>query len=291
MNYIFEAIQYIGKPITLIAFIFSIGAYIYQIKIKGRLDIIKSVPEKERSTIIEAEIETYQLKNDNLTKDQKYKLVIKVIEEKANRFKITAISLVIIALLFSVSTVFVLQKEIIKTTEQDLTAHKTALYPKVANHLQNELSETGIPTGGGKGGKIRKSSLTTEDEYYRRLRKAIFLNLLNFQANNKILEGTLNLMIKRGFNISEYQKKMAISELENIKKNKLRWLEDLAIPALKEDIKKLSRSVSQSSAQACVNLPEIAWILKHKETEIPKECVSNITILENEVSLLKKVIQ
>lgn len=101
MKLIFEFIDNVGTPIALVAFFLAVALYIYKHRVNGKLNLIKSAPEKDRSKLIEASMETYHLTNDNLTKDMKYNLVIKVIEEKRKRLTIYIIALITLAVIIS----------------------------------------------------------------------------------------------------------------------------------------------------------------------------------------------
>ncbi|NET05168.1 MAG: hypothetical protein F6K16_10670 [Symploca sp. SIO2B6] len=116
------------------------------------------------------------------------------------------------------------------------------------------------------------------------MRKAVFLNLLSFEADEEILKSGLESLQRRGYSFisSEYINRL-IAELPRLKASKLRWLEDQAIPALRRDLEELQNSPVQRSARASVPLPSIAWILDHEDGDEPEEIVSNLSLLQEEV--------
>ena len=125
---------------------------------------------------------------------------------------------------------------------------------------------------------------------YKRLRKAVFLRLLSFQADITILKDSLESLTKRGHSFVAIHITRILGELPRIKSEKLRWLEDQAIPALRRDIEDVQNSPVQRGASASVILPKIAWILDHDNDDEPKETVYDMQLLEEEVSLLKETI-
>jgi hypothetical protein len=87
-----RAIQYVGTPLTLIAFVAAIVAFVYRSVLKARIDAIRSAPAKERAGLIEKTLETYSIKDDNLTREQKFGLMSMVLENRIRRLKIIALT-------------------------------------------------------------------------------------------------------------------------------------------------------------------------------------------------------
>ena len=173
-----------------------------------------------------------------------------------------------------------------RSPEAVSASEKKALNRLVADRLQWGLQES--------EGKTVGSGSADGDEYdeirYKRLRKAVFLNLLYFQADSTILKDSLESLNKRGYTFVAMHITRLVAELPRIKTAKLRWLEDQAIPALRHDIELLRHSPVQRGAAASVVLPKIAWILDHSQGAEPEVTVQDMPLLEDEVSLLKETI-
>jgi hypothetical protein len=88
------AIQYVTTPLSLIAFLVAVLAVVYRVRLKHKLAALKTVPEKERGALLEKSLETYSLTDDNLTRNQKYELLTRVLENRVRRMKIVAYSAV-----------------------------------------------------------------------------------------------------------------------------------------------------------------------------------------------------
>lgn len=160
-------------------------------------------------------------------------------------------------------------------------SQRKSLNRLVADRLEWSMKES--------EGKIRHRSDFSRDEYdelqYKRLRKAVFLNLLCFQADGVILEDSLKSLNRRGYTFVAKHITRVVADLPRIKSAKLRWLEDQAIPALRRD---MERETLKQGFSALVVLPKVAWILDHTQESEPKELVYDMSLLQEEVSLLKE---
>lgn len=98
-----ETIQYITTPLTLIAFVGALVTIAYRRKLESKKELINSAEAADRAKLIEASLETYHLKDDNLTKEQKFELVKKLLDQKIQRLKINSITLILLAVIFAVT--------------------------------------------------------------------------------------------------------------------------------------------------------------------------------------------
>ena len=72
---------------------------VYHKKIIQKAELIRIAPEEKRGPLVMAALESFKLDTENLTKQQRYELAIKEIEERARRFAIKATVVGIIAAL------------------------------------------------------------------------------------------------------------------------------------------------------------------------------------------------
>lgn len=100
-----EVVQNIGTPLALAAFIVAVIGALYSNKLRQKIDLLNTIPEDKRASIIEKEMETYHISNDNLTKSQKFELMKAVIAQRASRLKILILTSFIFAVVLSVSVV------------------------------------------------------------------------------------------------------------------------------------------------------------------------------------------
>jgi hypothetical protein len=155
------------------------------------------------------------------------------------------------------------------------------LYQLTADYLEGSLKFT--------AGKERIIDEETDLKIvrYKRLKRSIFLNMRVLQANQTILEHTLEQLEKRGYSWVSDQTPRLVAEFPKIKTQRLRCLEDKAIPALEQEIASTPPMV-QSVPQARVPLPQDLWIFDHEPGEEPVDNVGNLAALEEEVKLIKE---
>jgi hypothetical protein len=164
--------------------------------------------------------------------------------------------------------------------EQTNNLQQTVLAGLVADQLQIDLKRT----------EGKASSLPQSDEPKVRrllLRRAVFVNMSVFGADETILRHGLQQLVKRGFSDLAPAIDDVVAELPALKASKLRWLEDAAIPALEEDARKLQHSAAQRGPRAEVALPE-TFIIDADRLDVPKVTVTDLVALQSEVILLKK---
>ena len=94
-----EAIKYVGSALTLAAFIIAAIAWIIKSKSEERERLIDLAKEDERADLVRDALEFFRVDTAGLTKAQQYQLALEQIRERAERFKIIAIVVCIIALL------------------------------------------------------------------------------------------------------------------------------------------------------------------------------------------------
>lgn len=101
-----KAITYVSSSLTLIAFAIAVAAWTYRNKLLQIERLIRSAPEDSRPALVEQALEFFPVDTQNLTKQQKYLLALKQIQERSTRFRITSIVVVIIAIIFASLTIF-----------------------------------------------------------------------------------------------------------------------------------------------------------------------------------------
>lgn len=99
-----QAIQYVGTPLALTAFIVAAVTTAIRFGLEQRVKLLQTLPENERAEYLEKSLETYHIKQDNLTREQKYQLMLTVLRHRSERFKIIALtSIAIITVVVAVA--------------------------------------------------------------------------------------------------------------------------------------------------------------------------------------------
>lgn len=94
-----EAIGSVSSIITLVAFIVAAIITIIRIKWLHHERLIEITEETKRETLVLAALDRLAVNTEGLTKEQRFKLAIELIKNRAERFKITANRIVIIAII------------------------------------------------------------------------------------------------------------------------------------------------------------------------------------------------
>jgi hypothetical protein len=163
---------------------------------------------------------------------------------------------------------------------------REALYRLTTDYIEGDIVLTA-----GKGGPGQPDELSDTELNYRRLKRAVFLNVGPLRANRTILENTLQMLTQRGRGWIEGQRARIIAEFPELRATRLRWLEDVAIPRLQQSIDEIAtRPMVQSLPNAKVPLPREVWILNHAPGDEPTVTVSSIVALKDEVELLKRTL-
>jgi hypothetical protein len=98
----FDAISSVGTPLALAAFVVAVVAWVYRARLAERRKLIETAPEDKRAELLESAIRDFStVPVENLTKDQRYQLAVRLIQERASRFRIAAAVSVVVALLLA----------------------------------------------------------------------------------------------------------------------------------------------------------------------------------------------
>ena len=101
-----QYIQYVTSGLTLVAFLASIAAWVYKSKSEERERLIRSATEEQRADLVMAALEFFEIDTKDLSKQKKFELVIAQINARAERFRIAAIVVCVIAIILSVVSAF-----------------------------------------------------------------------------------------------------------------------------------------------------------------------------------------
>jgi len=104
----FQAIQYVGTPVALVAFVVAVVAWVYRSRLVERRKLIESAPEAERAKLLDAAIRDFTTVNtETLTREQRYQLAVRLIEERSARTRVLAVVGVLVAAMLAVVVLFI----------------------------------------------------------------------------------------------------------------------------------------------------------------------------------------
>ncbi|WP_287584057.1 SPFH domain-containing protein [Candidatus Borrarchaeum sp.] len=94
-----EAIGSVSSGLALAAFIVAAAVTVLRRRLLHKENLIKSAPESERPSLVQAALDSYSIVTTDLTKQQRYDLIMEQIRQRARRFRITSVVIVILAFL------------------------------------------------------------------------------------------------------------------------------------------------------------------------------------------------
>lgn len=163
-------------------------------------------------------------------------------------------------------------------------AERKALYRLTADVIESDLKLTS-----GKRDAVSPSVISDEDLEFKRIRRAVFVHMGELRADVKILQNTLDEVSNRGHGWIAPHLPKILADFPTIKKEKLRWIEDHAIPALQKAIdEERDRPMAQDVPRATVKLPREIWIIQDNPGEQPTMTVTDMTALKSEADLIKQ---
>jgi hypothetical protein len=98
---VWDAIQYVGTGLSLVAFIVAAILLAYRARLKHRAEIIKSAPEKERVEAIAATAEFFRVDISGLSRAQQQQIVLAQIQARTQRDLLLAGIVLFVALLLA----------------------------------------------------------------------------------------------------------------------------------------------------------------------------------------------
>jgi hypothetical protein len=96
-----DAVGKISTGFGLLAFIVAVAVGVYRASIKGRINTLKALPAADRAQVVTQTLNTFGIKAENLTSEQSYNLALRELSIKDRRFKILALAVVLLALIFA----------------------------------------------------------------------------------------------------------------------------------------------------------------------------------------------
>jgi len=100
-----EAIQYVSSGLALVAFIVAAAAWIFKRNSEQTLRMVETAEEGDRANLVRSALEVVDVDTARLTNRQQYELAIELIRARAERFRITALVVCILAMILAAVSV------------------------------------------------------------------------------------------------------------------------------------------------------------------------------------------
>jgi hypothetical protein len=92
-----QAIQYVTTPLTLLAFVVAVGAYVYRLRASKVKTLIDSAPEAARPALVEGALRDFKtVDTANLTKAQQYEIALRSLGQRERRLRIIGLFAIIL---------------------------------------------------------------------------------------------------------------------------------------------------------------------------------------------------
>jgi ABC-type glycerol-3-phosphate transport system permease component len=105
-----QTVQYVTTGVTLVAFLWAGAVVLLRIRLRERERLISSANPRDRPTLVRDALESFHIPTEKLTRDQQYSALLEQMRRKAERFKITAMIVALVALLFAAVTAYAISR-------------------------------------------------------------------------------------------------------------------------------------------------------------------------------------
>lgn len=142
-----DTIGFVGSGVTLGAFLGAVAAWIYRQKILQKSTLIRLAPESERTKLVLAALEFFNVDAANLPELQQYELALQQIRARARRSAISAVLVALLALLAAAVTIYAIRQDSLKAqidadvSKEQLRAERL---DEIVRELEQELSDKHI---------------------------------------------------------------------------------------------------------------------------------------------------
>lgn len=128
-----EAIKYVGTPLTLLAFVVAVAAQIYRARTINLRKLVDSVPEADRAGLIESTLRDFTVVDTTaMTRTQKHDLAVRALDQRERRLRAVLVTATVLTLLF-LATVVAL--EVLRNRPPLVAASTEFEYETVWGHI------------------------------------------------------------------------------------------------------------------------------------------------------------
>jgi hypothetical protein len=107
MEPIFEAVRYVGTPLTLVAFVVATVAYVLRARLAEQRKMVEAASSESRVEMVDRLFRDFgQVPTADLTRDQRYRLALRLIGERQARFRAMLIGSLGAAVLLAAVVIF-----------------------------------------------------------------------------------------------------------------------------------------------------------------------------------------
>jgi hypothetical protein len=103
---LWTAATQVKTGVTLVAFGVAVAAWLYRSSLSRQEHLIRSAAEGDRARLVENALEFFRVDTQDLTKEQQYQLALRQIRARERRFRVAAVVISLVAVLFAAVTAY-----------------------------------------------------------------------------------------------------------------------------------------------------------------------------------------
>jgi hypothetical protein len=126
-----QGIQYVTSALSLVAFIAAAASFAIALKSKEKARLIEKANPADRTELIRAELEFFQVDTENLTREKQFQVAMEQIRARSRRFLITSLVVCVLGLAFLALAAYAISSTIPQRSEQE--QQKPIALPTSAN--------------------------------------------------------------------------------------------------------------------------------------------------------------
>ncbi|HLO15486.1 MAG TPA: hypothetical protein VK206_11695, partial [Anaerolineales bacterium] len=147
-----KAITYVSSPLTLVAFLAAVVAWVYVSQLKRIENLINSAKDSDRKVLLEGVLDVLRLKVDNLSQSKRFELAAQHLHGRALKLKLAFCAFLVLAIGMLALSAFAIFQQPAAESVKDLmegerkneaiaALKKLQIYPIADSDLPRALSE------------------------------------------------------------------------------------------------------------------------------------------------------
>lgn len=159
---VWQAIPYVSSPLTLVAFLAAVVAWVYVTQL-GRIErLIGSAKDNDRKVLLEGVLDVLRVDTRKLPEDKRYELAVQLLHSRALKLKLTFGAFLSVAVgLLALSAVAIYQRPTEKSVEDLLGGErKSEALTALKKHQIYEISDSELPNALSNLMRLGKEELT-----------------------------------------------------------------------------------------------------------------------------------
>lgn len=145
---VWQAITYVSSPLTLVAFLAAVVAWVYITQLKRIENLIGSAEEGDRRVLLEGVLDVLRVPTDDLPAARRYELALQLLQARSLKLKLAFVAFLVVAVgLLVLSAVAIYQRPTEKSVSDLLEgSQKEEAIAALKKHKIFPLADSDLPT-------------------------------------------------------------------------------------------------------------------------------------------------